>query len=109
MTASTDIRRQRDDLLEDVPKHEAEGALLPLSELTGYEVIGRHGPLGTVVAAEEPNLMIAGGASALLRFHIPGPRVRSIAPTTLTLTVDLDVADFTPRQGADGSIDLYLT
>lgn len=88
---------------------DADGSQLPLAELDGYEVIGRHGSLGTVVETDEPNLTVAGGASTLLRFHIPGQRVRSIAPTTLTLTVDLDVADFTPRQGADGSIDLYLT
>jgi hypothetical protein len=109
MTASA-----RPELEHDPEAHEASpdeaAPPIPLSVLAGYQAIGRHGQLGTVVrAADDDTLAVVGGVSGLLRFHVPRSRIRSVSPVTGTIVVDLDVADFTPREEGDGSIHLYLT
>lgn len=79
-----------------------------------YEVRGRHGTLGVVVATTDSvsaggeELVVRGGRSALLRYHVPAARVCGLSVEGHTVDVDVDVADFAPRVGRDGSVDLHL-
>jgi hypothetical protein len=83
--------------------------------LVGFRVDGRHGRLGTVVPAAEPiaadqmsELLVRGGASDALTYHVPLSVVAAVSAESRTVRLDLDVVDFTPRLGDDGSVDLYL-
>ena len=84
------------------------------SNLAGYSVIGRHGFLGTVVDADatrgegEGTIVFTGGVSDALRFHVSTTLVQRISERNRTLTVDVDVGDFVPRLGADGTVELHL-
>jgi hypothetical protein len=85
-----------------------------MSHLAGYSVIGRHGPLGTVVDVETmlgdggESIVFRGGVSDALQYHVPAALVRSISPHRRTLVLDVDVGDFVPRLGNDGTVELHL-
>jgi hypothetical protein len=83
--------------------------------LAGYQVDGRHGRLGTVIdpgsegrEAEEAELLVRGGASDALYYHVPASSVARVSTERRTVMLDLDVIDFTPRLRDDGSVDLHL-
>jgi len=83
--------------------------------LIGYRVDGRHGRLGTVIDAEgeereteQSEILVRGGASDALYYHVPSAAVVDVSLERRTVTLDLDVVDFTPRLRDDGSVDLYL-
>lgn len=83
------------------------------ASLEGFQVRGRHGVLGTVSqhrrgSSASGMLIVTGGASQLLRYHLPVSSIRAVAPRAGTITVDLDVADFLPRSSPLGEIDLFL-
>lgn len=84
-------------------------------ELVGFEVHGRNGLLGVVEGiARRPaadgsvDLLVLGGASSLLRFHVPMWRVVHVSAVDLVLEIEADVVDFAPRPTLDGTIELYL-
>ena len=85
-----------------------------VSNVAGYSVIGRHGFLGTVVRARaeqgdgEDEIVLRGGISDALLFFVPATLVRSVSDRTRTVDVDVDVGDFVPRLGADGTVELHL-
>jgi len=89
-----------------------------LSNVVGYRVLGRHGQLGVVVADDDAEgklgtsdgetIVFRGGVSDALLFVLPRSRVRSISPSSRTLTVEVDVGDFSPRPGRDGTVELHL-
>lgn len=83
--------------------------------LTGFRVDGRHGRLGVVIDAEsegreveQSEILVRGGASDALYYHVPRAVVTVVSRERRTVTLDLDVIDFTPRLRDDGSVDLYL-
>jgi hypothetical protein len=83
--------------------------------LVGFRVDGRHGRLGVVIDngsdgrdAEESELLVRGGASDALYYHVPTSSVARVSTEKGTVTLDLDVIDFTPRLREDGSVDLHL-
>jgi hypothetical protein len=85
------------------------------SALIGYRVDGRHGRLGTVIdaegeerEAEQSEILVRGGASDALFYHVPSSVVVDVSRERRTVTLDLDVVDFAPRLRDDGSVDLYL-
>lgn len=87
---------------------------IPVSEVAGWTVAGRHGTLGEVVdsgagnfGVDETQLVVRGGTSQALFFHIPVELVTTVARSRSWLRVDADVADFAPHLRADGSVDLY--
>lgn len=86
-----------------------------LPDLLGYRVRGRHGELGIVVdrrgfrgTGDDPTILVRGGVSDALLYHVPATRLRSVSRATRTATIDVDVADFVPRLGDDGSVELHL-
>ena len=86
-----------------------------LPNLTGWRVLGRQGELGLVTdedgSAEAPDgstIVVRGGVSDALRYHVPATRVVSISPVTRTVKVDVDVADFVPSFGDGGTVELRL-
>lgn len=82
-----------------------------LQNLTGYSVIGRHGYLGTVVddAGSRERIVFRGGISDALLFYVPMAHVRSISACNRTVTLEVDVGDFAPRPGKDGTVELHLS
>jgi hypothetical protein len=84
------------------------------SSIDGYSVFGRHGFLGTVVgndrAPDDPagTIVVRGGISDALLFHLPATRLRSISPSRRTVTVEADVGDFVPRLGEGGTVELHI-
>ena len=83
----------------------------PLEHLNGFRVIGRHGYLGTVVDANpeaEERIVFRGGISDALVFRVPMTRVSSISASNRTVTLDVDIGDFTPRAGDNGTVELHL-
>lgn len=86
------------------------------ASLVGFEVRGRIAGLGVVAAPASaddlpgaPELVVIGGRSSLLHFHIPLERVTNVSRRTRTLKVDVDVIDFTPRIADDGTVELHIT
>jgi hypothetical protein len=86
-----------------------------IQELDGYSVFGRHGFLGTVVgnegARDDPaggTIVVRGGISEALLFHLPAASLRSISPSRRTVTVEADVGDFVPRLGEGGTVELHI-
>jgi hypothetical protein len=83
----------------------------------GFDVRGRNGTLGVVAAPDaaaetesgSPMLLVVGGRSSLLHLYIPLSRVSRVSTDERRVDVDLDVADFTPRIGHDGKVELHLT
>jgi len=87
-----------------------------ISSLVGFSVRGRNGDLGIVVAtgrdrgpaAPEPELLVIGGRSFLLRFHIPVSHVSWASSEDGLVAVDVDVADFRAELAEDGGVELRV-
>lgn len=86
-------------------------------DLVGYRVLGRHGDLGTVVtvrtdgaenALDAPMLVVRGGSTELLLYHVPFDRLRGIVPEERLAISEVDVTDFEARLRDDGTVELYL-
>lgn len=85
------------------------------SQLVGYRVLGRQGELGRVVdaegldeAPESSAIVVRGGVSDALIYHVPATRLVSVSRESRTVRVNVDVADFVPSLGDDGTVDLHL-
>jgi hypothetical protein len=91
------------------------GHAVPLEDVAGWTVSGRHGPLGRVVqpesadwdADEHPLLLVRGGRSRALLFHVPLELVTVVARSRCEIRIDADVSDFSAHLRADGSVDLF--
>jgi len=87
-----------------------------IASVVGFSVRGRNGALGIVVgagrgrgpAAPEPELVVVGGRSFLLRFHIPVSHVSRSSPEEGLLDVDVDVSDFRAELAEDGAVELRV-
>jgi hypothetical protein len=85
-----------------------------LHDVTGYRVFGRHGFLGTVVEMYRPDgelggsMVVRGGISDALRFHVPTELVSHVSGRTRCVRIEVDVEDFAPRLIADGTVELHL-
>ena len=81
-----------------------------LPDLVGYRVLGRYGELGTVVAAAttDHDLVVRGGVSHALVYVLPIRRIRDVSAKRRTVTADVDVEDFVPSLGDDGTVVLEL-
>lgn len=84
-----------------------------LADLVGYRLLGRYGELGMVEGASSPDddltLVVRGGVSHALVYHVPGRRIQEVSAARRTVTVDVDVADFVPSLADDGTVVLELT
>ena len=93
------------------------GQAVPLDDVAGWTVSGRHGQLGRVVPPEDgdwgsdehPLLLVRGGTSLALFFHVPLELVTTVARGRCDIRVDADVSDFTAHLRPDGSVDLFLS
>jgi hypothetical protein len=83
----------------------------------GFEVQAPGGPLGVVVedgrtgdgrARDASVLLVRGGVSSALYYHLPTALVASISPGQRSLSVRVTASDFAPRLRHDGSVDLYV-
>lgn len=79
-------------------------------------MLGRYGELGTVVDTElapgdmdGPALVVRGGVSEALVYHVPSRRILGVSNENCTVTVDADVTDFVPLLSADGTVVLRLS
>jgi hypothetical protein len=86
-----------------------------LTELAGYRVLGRQGELGRVVnweglegASESSTLIVRGGVSGALVYHVPAMRLIGVSRETGTVSADVDVADFIARFGEGGTVELRM-
>ena len=86
------------------------------ADLVGYRMLGRHGELGRVVelegiegAPESSTLVVRGGVSDALIYHVPAMRLVSVSRETGTVEADVDVADFVPSLGDGGTVELRLS
>ena len=89
-----------------------DDAVLP--DVSGWTVTGRHGPLGRVVpqasagrATESQSLLVRGGKTHVLYFHVPVALVTHVMQRARIVQVDADIADFSAHLRQDGSIDLF--
>ena len=78
-------------------------------------MLGRYGELGTVVDTElapgdtdGPALIVRGGVSEALLYHVPGRRILDVSNERRTVTADAHVADFVPILGGDGTVVLRM-
>jgi hypothetical protein len=85
------------------------------SEFLGYRVLGRQGELGRVVdlerfggAPEHVLLVVRGGVSGALVYHVPAVRLVSVSREFGTVMADVDVSDFVPSFGDFGAVELRL-
>lgn len=85
------------------------------TDLIGYRVLGRQGELGHVadlegIGEESGRLMLVvrGGVTDSLVFHLPALRLIGISHETATVATDVDVADFIPSFARDGTVELHL-
>ena len=81
------------------------------TDIVGFEALGRHGALGIVVDVEElgeqaPALVVRGGVSEALVYHVPWARVRAVSLRERQVVLDLDLADFDPLLRDDGIVEL---
>jgi hypothetical protein len=90
-------------------------AVAGFSDLVGYRMLGREGELGRVVDCEEFDgapetaaLVVRGGVSDALLYHIPSMRLIGVSHETRTVSADVDVADFVPSFGEGGIVELRL-
>jgi hypothetical protein len=77
----------------------------------GFEARGRHGALGVVVGVSRTGpaslvLVICGGVSRGLVYHVPGALVTAISRSRRFVVVDADLDDFHAVLRADGTIEL---
>ncbi len=88
-----------------------------VAAVVGFEVRGTIASLGFVAPLDHPEgvsgaaveLLVIGGRSSLLHFYIPLEHVTSVSPKARTVVVDVDVVDFTPRVGEDGTVELHIS
>lgn len=85
------------------------------AHVAGFEAVARGGPLGVVVDATRAgrssapdHLLVRGGVSEALYYHVPIRHVTSVFPVRRALAVDVETDDFAPRLRPDGSVDLYV-
>lgn len=85
-----------------------------MPNVSGWTVSGRHGPLGQVVSfhedcltGETDALLVRGGTSHVLYFHVPLELVTKVSPGPRVLKIDADISDFTAHLRPDGSVDLF--
>lgn len=84
-----------------------------LNALEGWTVAGRHGPLGRVVLHDDERrdesdvLLVRGGTTKVLYYHVPVGLVARVATGRQVLHIDADIDDFTPHLRPDGSVDLF--
>lgn len=84
------------------------------NDLVGFEVRGRHGVLGVVVAVSAPQpgigaeMRVQGGKSDALLYVIPVVQVSAVARERRMVVLDVDVGDFVPRLRDDGTVELRL-
>lgn len=81
--------------------------------VVGYEALGRHGSLGVVVHVDEsdrqePALVVLGGVSYSLVYHVPWRCVRSVSERERRVVFELDLADFHARLREDGRVELRV-
>jgi hypothetical protein len=83
--------------------------------LVGFEVRSPGGPLGVVVDPESSGredrpaaLVVRGGVSRALFYHVPVSLVSSISPARRSLSVRARSGDFDAQLRLDGSVDLYV-
>ncbi len=86
-----------------------------VAALVGYQVRGTIASLGVVAPLDHAEsvpgateLLVIGGRSSLLHFYIPLEHVTSVSAKARTVVVDVDVVDFTPRVGDDGTVELHI-
>lgn len=86
-----------------------------LTDLVGYRVLGRQGELGRVVELEglesAPHgsaLVVRGGVSGALVYHVPAMSLIGVSPETATVSADVDVADFSASFGDSGTVELRM-
>lgn len=90
---------------------------LRLPDLAGWAVSGRNGHLGIVVSDEgnelgrdDPEarrLLVRGGTTDALYFHVPVELIMTVARGRCVLKIDADVSDFMAHLRPDGSVDLF--
>jgi hypothetical protein len=82
-----------------------------------YMHSSRHGELGTVVmvetdgidsAPDAPTLLVRGGSTKLLLYHLPLDRVTLVSREERLAISNVDVADFGARLTDDGRVELRL-
>lgn len=85
------------------------------ADIVGYLVLGRQCELGRVVAFEgldgapdTSTIVVRGGVSDSLVYHVPALKLISVSRETATVRADVDVADFLPRFGDGGTVELHL-
>ena len=83
-----------------------------LGDVVGYRLLGRHGELGFVEGELSPDgdvkLVVRGGVSHALVYHVPRRRIVEVSAGRRTVTADVDVADFAPFLREDGVVVLEL-
>jgi hypothetical protein len=79
-------------------------------------VLGRFGEIGRVVATEPGDgnsetigLVVRGGVSEALVYHVPQERLLRVSPERETVYADVDVADFLARLDKGGTVELRLS
>jgi hypothetical protein len=83
-------------------------------DLLGFEVRGRHGVLGVVVAVTQPEpgigaeMRVRGGKSDALLYVVPVVRVSGVARHRRMVFLDADVGDFVPKLRDGGVVELRL-
>lgn len=93
-----------------------EVAMLSSAEqLLGFEVVTAFGSLGVVVepgtrvpAAAVDSMLVQGGVSRSLFYHVPLAAITSVSHSRAVVTVEIDGSDFSPRLREDGSVDLHV-
>jgi len=84
-----------------------------LADLVGFRLLGRFGELGIVEGrsslGDDVTLVARGGVSHALVYHVPERSILEVSAERRTVTVDVDVADFVPSLGNDGTVVLELT
>lgn len=83
------------------------------TQTVGFDVLARHGSLGVVVdvehdagASDPTALVVRGGVSDLLTYHVPAALVSRISPERRSVFLDVDLADFVPSLNPDGTVEL---
>ena len=93
------------------------GQAVPLDDVAGWTVSGRHGQLGHVVPPEDgdwgsdehPLLLVRGGTSHALFFHVPLELVTTVARGRCDIRVRRRRLGLHCAPTSDGSVDLFLS
>lgn len=85
------------------------------TDIVGFRACGRHGELGIIIELRHDEdghpdvLVVRGGVTDLLVYHVPAARIRSLSRESRTVRLDIDLAEFAPQLGEDGTIRLYAS